>query len=66
MNQGEMQVIKPASDKTSRKQGKRKIKWFNPPFALSVKTNLGRTFLKLLKQHFQNPTNQVRFLIRTL
>ena len=25
---------------------------FNPPFFLSVKTNIGRTFLKLLKQYF--------------
>ena len=25
---------------------------FNPPFSLSFKTNIGRTFLKLLKQHF--------------
>ena len=40
------------SDNISKKQRKRKIIWFNPPFSLSVKTNIGRTFLKLLKQHF--------------
>ena len=40
------------SDNTSKKQRKRKIIWFNPPFSLSVKTNIGRTFLKLLKPHF--------------
>ena len=45
-----------ASDNTNRKQRKRKIIWFNPLFSLNVKTNIGRTFLKLLKQHFPNPS----------
>ena len=40
------------SDNISKKQRKRKIIWFNPPFSLRIKTNIGRTFLKLLKQHF--------------
>ena len=26
--------------------------WFNPPFSQNVKTNIGKTFLKLVKQHF--------------
>ena len=41
-----------ASENTSKRQRKRKIIWFSSPFSLSVKTNIGRTFLKLLKQHF--------------
>ena len=40
------------SNNTSKKQRKHKIIWFNPPFSLNVKTNIGRKFLKLLKQHF--------------
>ena len=40
------------SDNTSRKQWKPKIIWFTPPFSLNLKTDIGRTFLKLLKQHF--------------
>ena len=35
-----------------RKQRKRKIIWFNPPFSLSVKSNVGRIFLKLISRHF--------------
>ena len=30
----------------------RKVIWFNPPFSQNVKTNIGKTFLKLVKQHF--------------
>ena len=31
---------------------KRKIIWFNPPFNQQVKTNIGKSFLKLVKKHF--------------
>ena len=31
---------------------KRKIIWFNPPFSLNVKTNIGKMFFKILKKHF--------------
>ena len=31
---------------------RRNIIWFNPPFCKSVKTNIGRYFLKLLNKHF--------------
>ena len=46
------------SDNISKNQRKRNIIWFNtlpdptPSFSLRVKINIGRTFLKLLKQHF--------------
>ena len=40
------------SDNTSKKQRKLKIIWFNTPFSLSIKTNIGRTFPKSLRQHF--------------
>ena len=30
----------------------RDIVWFNPPYSQNVKTNIGKTFLKLVKKHF--------------
>ena len=30
----------------------RKVTWFNPPYSLDVKTNIGKTFLKLADRHF--------------
>ena len=36
----------------TNRNGLRKVIWFNPPFSQSVKTNIGKTFLKLVKQHF--------------
>ena len=35
-----------------KKQRKRKIIWYNPPFNKSLKTDLGRQFLNLLTKHF--------------
>ena len=35
-----------------RKQRKRKIIWFNPPYFVNVKANFGKIFLSLLKKHF--------------
>ena len=35
-----------------REQRKRKIIWFNPPYSLNVRTNVGKLFLKLLNRHF--------------
>ena len=31
---------------------KRAIIWYNPPYSMNVKTNIGKTFLKLLQKHF--------------
>ena len=31
---------------------KRKIIWFNPPYSMNVKTNIGKIFLQLLEKHF--------------
>ena len=35
-----------------RKNRKRKIIWFNPPYSTNVKTNVGKRFLQLLEKHF--------------
>ena len=36
----------------ARRNRNRKVIWFNPPYSLNVKTNIGKVFLKLLKKHF--------------
>ena len=40
---------------------KRKIIWYNPPFNKNVKTNIGKSFLKLIDEHFteKHPLRQV-------
>ncbi len=43
-----------AGEATRNKKRTRNILWFNPPFSKSVKSNIGRTFLKLLSKHFPN------------
>ena len=36
----------------NKKQRKRDIIWFNPPYSKNGKTNIGKIFLNLLKKHF--------------
>ena len=40
------------NDKHEKKKRKRNIIWYNPPYSANVKTNIGKTFFKLLKKHF--------------
>ena len=40
------------AEPTRRRRRKRKIIWFNPPYSMNVKTNIGREFLRLLRIHF--------------
>ena len=44
-----------------KRKRRRKIIWFNPPFSLSVKTNIGKLFFKMLKKHFPkaNPLSKI-------
>ena len=35
-----------------KKKRKRNITWYNPPYSMNVKTNIGKTFLALLDRHF--------------
>ena len=39
-------------EKQEKRNRKRKIIWFNPPYSLNVKTYIGKTFLKLISTHF--------------
>ena len=38
----------------TRRNRQRKIIWYNPPYSMNVVTNVGRTFLNLIKKHFPN------------
>ena len=38
--------------KRKKNQRKRKVTWFNPPFAANLSTDLGRKFLHLIGKHF--------------
>ena len=40
------------AEKTKKKARKRRCIFYNPPYCLSVKTNIGRSFLRLLDKHF--------------
>ena len=42
----------PQSENEKRKNRKRKIIWFNPPFSSNVSTNIGAKFLKLIDECF--------------
>ena len=42
----------PKSNQKHRK--KRNVIWYNPPFSNSLKTNVGRKLIKLVKKHSIN------------
>ena len=50
---------------SKRRQRKRNITWFNPPFSNNISTNIGRKFLNLLDKHFPPTTNCIPFAIVT-
>ena len=39
-------------NRTHKRQRNRKVIWYNPPFDLQVKTNIGKTFLQILDRNF--------------
>ena len=43
---------KTTTNDIQRRQRKRNIPWFNPPFSKSVVTEIGKTFLRLIDKHF--------------
>ena len=55
-----LNYIAPTTNK-KQKNRKRKIIWFNPPFSRSVKSNIGRIFLRLLSKYF--PRNHTMYKI---
>ena len=49
-------VINNIDDNQEKKKRKRNI-WYNPPYSMNVKTNIGKLFFRLLKKHF--PKTQI-------
>ena len=47
-----------------KRNRKRQIIWFNPPFNLKTKTKIGKLFLNLLDKHFLLIRNCIRFFYR--
>ena len=51
-----LNYIKQQPENTERreedKKRRRKIIWFNPPFSINIRTNIGQQFFKLLNKHF--------------
>ena len=47
-----LQYQQPTENNQNKKKRKHNIIWFNPPYSKSVKTNIGRIFIKLISKHF--------------
>ena len=47
-----------------RRNRNRKITWFNPPYIVNVKTNIGRIFLRLIDKHFPRHHKYRKFFNR--
>ena len=44
--------IKYSQSQLKERNRKRQIIWFNPPFSVNVKTNVGKLFMRLIDKHF--------------
>ena len=49
-SQATIKFEKPSQNK--RRNRNKKVIWFNPPFSLSIKTDIGKEFFKLIRKHF--------------
>ena len=49
------------AQRTNRRNRKRNITWFNPPYSKNVETKVGKCFLSLVDQHFphSNPLHKI-------
>ena len=47
-----LQYCKKNTAAPTKRNRKRKIIWFNPPYSKNVQTNVAKTFLNLIKKHF--------------
>ena len=54
-------IAKDQLEKKNDRKRKRKIIWYNPPYCQSVKTNVGRIYINLVKKHFtkSNPLTKI-------
>ena len=53
-NSGFQEKLEYLPEREPRRNRRRKIIWYNPPYSTSVKTNIGKEFLKLLRTHFHS------------
>ena len=44
--------IKYSPSQLKQRNRKRQIIWFNPPYSVNVKTNVGKLFMRLIDKHF--------------
>ena len=53
--------VKGKTRNKGQRKRRRKIIWFNPPFSLSAKINIGKMFFKMLKKNFpkSNPFSKI-------
>ena len=49
-------------EENQARKRKRAIIWYNPPYSMNVKTNIGKTFFKLLQKHFP-PTHPMYTIV---
>ena len=56
-----LQYEPPANNPNKKRNRSRKVTWFNPPFSLSVKTKIGKEFLRILDKSFpqNNPLHKL-------
>ena len=49
------------SQSSKKRKRRRNVLWFNPPFSLNVKTNIGKKFFAILDKHFpkENPLSKL-------
>ena len=52
-----LQYRQPKENNQNKTKRKENIIWFNPPYSKSVKTNIGRIFIKLISTHFPSNHN---------
>ena len=54
-------VYEPCINTKKKKNRRRNVTWFNPPYSSNVKTNIGREFLKILDRAFpkSNPLHKL-------
>ena len=52
-NSGSQAAIKfEKPSQNTRRNPNKKVIWFNPPFSLSIKTDIGKELFKLIRKHF--------------
>ena len=55
-------TVNKESNRTRKR--KRNIIWYNPPYSMKVKTNIGKIFFKLLRKHFP-PSHPIYTIFNT-